>query len=453
MGFMDIENKGIIKTLLKISLPLIATNLLQSIYSITDIYFIGKLGAEAASAPSIVMNVIGFLTVFAISFSQAGSTIIARASSDDKNKKRIKFISSQIFGFNILSGLLILIFCLIFARNIFNAISVPEGKTMENTIAYFNISIIGLPLFFILMSLRASLAGIGNTTTVLKIQVVTIFINIILDPIFIFTFNMGIQGAAWATNISRLVAASLAFRYLVIGKDGIQINFKHLKPDFKTYSIIFNIGFYSAVGSSLTSVGFIFIQSFVNEFGAKTIAAFGVASKINSLATLFALSLGQATGVCASKAIGELDNIKATKIVNKSLTLGFMVIGFSMTLIYIFSPYFIKFFIDDAQVIDIGTIYQRSNAFSVFLFGLYAILSGAFTGGGATKMLMFLGIFRLWGVRIPLAYLFIKVLNKELIWLWYSMMISNIVVTVIAFILYYRGNWKKNINIEAINES
>ena len=194
--------------LLRVALPIMLANLLQTLYNMVDAYYLGKLGKEAISAPSITMNVSIFIIAFGVGFSIAGTTMIAQAYGADKNnRERVDFLASQVFILNLFMSLVVLILGSVLTRPLLRLLQVPEGLTFNYASQYMAITFMGMPFFFIDMVLRGSLQGIGDSLTPLYVQTVAVLFNVVLDPIFIFGLGkikaMEVEGAAIETNIAR----------------------------------------------------------------------------------------------------------------------------------------------------------------------------------------------------------------------------------------------------------
>lgn len=435
--------------LVKLSLPIMASNLLQTMYNMVDAYFLGKLGKEAISAPSIVSNISNFIIVFGVAFSVAGTTMLSQSyGNNPKNKERLDFLASQVFVVNTVMSIFVLVVGVVLANPLLTLMRVPSGITYHYTYQYMTITFLAMPLLFGDLILRGILQGVGDSLTPLFIQLGAVILNVILDPIFIFAFKMEVAGAAWATFIARLVSCGVSFYILFKGSKGVKVRPSLFKPHKPTLSLMTKIGLPAAFGQSLSSLGFAVIQGVVNSFGPAVIAAFGVGNRVQSIFNMPGQGISQGVAIMVGKKLGEKESKEAEEVVRIGLWLIGIFIAIGMTLVLIYGRYIIIFFVNDSEVVAYGLEMFRFTTISVFFFSLYTVLLGAFQGGGRTRSIMALNLVRLWGLRVPLSYILPLAFNMGTNGIWIGMLTSNVVVTIWSFILYKRGSWKVTLNLD-----
>ncbi|MGI6433529.1 MAG: MATE family efflux transporter [Sphaerochaetaceae bacterium] len=436
------------KELMSLSLPIMASNLLQTLYNMADAFFLGKLGTEAISAPSITMNVSNFIIVFGAAFTVAGTTLVSQAYGADKqNRGRLDFLASQVFLVNFLMSIAVMVVGALTTTSLVRLIKVPTGLTSVYTTQYMRITFYTIPFLFGDFIFRSVLQGIGDAMTPLYIQGFAVLLNIILDPLFIFGFGpiapMAVRGAAWATFIARAISCTVSLGLLFGGYKGIRVTKKYLRPDKKTLKLMSRIGLPAAVGQSVSSLGFAAIQQVVNTFGPAVIAAFGIGNRIQSLFNMPAMGISQGTAVLVGRKLGAGQAKEAQKITNKALLISGIFITVGMAAVLVFGAHVIRFFVDDPEVVHYGIPMFAYTSLGVVVFALYTVVLGAFQGGGVTKPVMILNILRLWGLRVPLAYVLSHFWALGPSGIWLAMLISNLVSWLWATILYKKGKWKQ----------
>lgn len=441
-------NRELYRTLVMLALPIMLNNLLQMLYNLADAFFLGRVSAAALTAPAISFTMVFFLVVFGMSFSMAGTTLIAQ-SKGKGDIERANFYAGQVASLVMGLSVLIGVVGLLATPTLLRVMQVP-AESLEYTRVYMMIIFAGMPLMFVGFIHRAVLQGVGDSVTPLVVQVITITINVILDPILIFGFGpfprMEVAGAAIATVFARFVGAAVAVVSLTRGVRGIRIRLHNLRPDREAFRRITAIGLPAAIGQAIPAFGFTVLQAVVNTLGTAVVAAFGVGNRLVSLFNMPAIGFSQATTSIVGQRLGAGRKDQAVTAVRQSvLTVGvFITVG--MTLAFFFGADFVRFFVDDAEVIAYGAELFRILSPSVIIFALFTVTIGAFQGGGDTKPVMVLNITRLWGIRVPLAYLLVLGLSWGPSGVWWAMFASNLVTATAGFYWLSRGHWLHRID-------
>ncbi|MFP4492080.1 MAG: MATE family efflux transporter [Spirochaetaceae bacterium] len=433
----------LLKQLLKIALPLMAGNFVQTLYNLTDTFFLGKLGADELSAPTIAFPIILFFILFGIGLSMAGTTLIAQAKGK-RDQERVNFYLGQTTLILTVTSIGIAAAGILLAEPLLHLMQTPES-VFAFTRDYMVIIFTGMPFMFGFFILQASMQGIGRTMVPLALQAAMVALNIALDPLFIFGIWIfpawGVRGAAVATVIARGLSSIVAFRILVKGNRGMQLTPSNLRPDRAAIRLFLKIGLPSSMGQAVTALGFTVLQGLVNIFGSAVIAAFGVANRIISLFHMPAMGISRATTTLVGQSLGARQVDQAKLVVRLSILsiLAFLIPAALFT--FFFGGSFIRFFVDDAETIRYGSILFRIVSPSVVVFGIVHAVLGAFQGAGDTKPVMHLNISRLWLFRLPLAYLFAVVLAWGPMGIWWAMFLSNILTAAAGLFWYSRGKW------------
>lgn len=427
-------------------------NLTQTLYNLTDSYFLGKLGREYVSAPIVAFQIIYFFTAFGFSFSMGGTTLIAQSKGKDDLAKMNLYLGQTALLLFILSIIFIVggIFTI---KPLLALLQTPE-ELVGNIYIYLLVFFLGLPFMFAVFVVNAGMQGNGDTVTPLVVQVITVIINVVLDPILIFGFafipRMEVLGASLATVIARFIAAAVGLYLLIKGKKGFRLKFKNILPHRKELIQLFKVSLPISLGQSTSALGFTAIQGVVNHFGVAVIAAFGIGNRIVSIFNMPCMGFSRAVSILVGHRLGAKKVEEAKGIVRAGFVATLLFIVPSMLFIYLFGENVIKLFVDDRETIMWGGRLFRTVSFSVILFGVIMVFHGAFTGAGDTKPIMFFNIFRLWGLRVPFAYILCIFLAHGPDGLWNAMVLSNIIILIMSWLWYKRDRWTLAINVDRI---
>ncbi|AEH24132.1 MATE family efflux transporter [Pyrococcus yayanosii] len=455
----EIVSGPIERTLLKLAYPLIASNLVQVLYNMADTFWLGKLGREALAAPGTTWPVIGTLMHFGTGFAMAGFAFVGQyvgAEKYERANRAAGALYSLMLIFSMMTAiisLLVLPYALSFMRVTPNVL--PYAKT------YATIIFIGVPFSFTFMAFNALMRATGDTKTPVKISMFTVFLNIILDPIFIFSLGMGVAGAALATVFSNAVGAVIGAYLMMTGRVGLRITRENMRPDWSFYGRIFRVGLPSSIGDSANSFGFVVLTRIIYGFGDVTYAAYVITTRLVNFITSIARGISMAMGAMVAQNVGAERYERAKKIAERTMLINFGIASFAVLTIGFFRVPIFKVFLDDPAVIAESEIVLKYFLISVpFFNGIFVVVRRVFSSAGHTKKSMLLGILRLWGLRIPLSYAFgyipaVTILGftmplGELFGMtsrgvFFGMGMSNFLAALVGLAWFLRGSWMKRI--------
>jgi putative MATE family efflux protein len=426
-----------------IALPVVASNLIETLYNLTDAFFLGKLGSAEIAAPSISFSIMLFLIVFGGGLSGAGMTLIAQAKGRG-DRERMSFYLNQMTILLVVISFVLAALGFVLSKPLLRLLATPQN-VFGFTNTYLSICFIGIPFTFIYYSLQAAFTAVGDSFTPLWVHLIAVGLNAVLDPFLIFGLGpfpaLGVAGAAIATVFAQGVAALVSLVILFRGRYGLRLSLRAMRPDMAAQKLLCEIGLPSSIGQALSSLGFTVLQGVVNVFGASAIAAFGVGNRITGLFDIPARGIASAATTLCGQALGASDEDKARRIVRRSLVDCVIFMTPLLIIAFFFGGDLVRFFVDDPAAIKLGDVMFKIVSPSVLMFGLYLVISGAFQGAGATKVIMVLSIVRLWAIRVPMAYLLAFSFGLGPISIWYAMFASNTLTALAGFVYYRRGSW------------
>lgn len=438
-----ILNGDMKKVILTLSLPIMLNNFIHTIYNLTDTYFVSKIPGNAVAGIQFVWPLIFLIMSFGIGMAVATSSIIAQYIGAHMQEKAKQTAGQAIFlmlGLSIVSGIV----GFFFAPMIIRAMG-ATGELYDNSYAYLSIMFLGMPATFLLNAYNAIKQGQGDTVSPLIIGALSVGTNIILDPIFIFVLDMGVQGAALATVIATGIFAVYGIITTFSSKQSLQLTLSHLKYNKEILSKIISIGFPSSAGQATTAFGFTILNVFLVSFGDITLTAFAVGNRISSLIMMPAMGIGSALATIVGQNLGA-DNVGRAKLAVRNstyLSTAFLVVGGLIMLP--FSRQIVSAFSNDPQVIISGTNYLKMIIYSIPLMGFFQILVGTFQGSGHTVSAMILMMGRLWGLRIPMVFALSHLDGFGPDSIWWAMILSNLITCLIGLGIYSTGRWQHKI--------
>lgn len=447
-----ILNGSIYKALLYLSVPIMINSLIQTIYNLVDGIWVSKISSVHFAATAFVWPVNFLFISIGIGLSIAGTSILSQFIGANKIKEANEH-ATQLIVLTVLSAILFSTIGIIFTPFIVKWMG-ATGDLAKYGIIYLRITFLDMLFMFVFFNYSSIMNSQGNTLYPTIFSAISATINAILDPIFIFTFDLGIAGAAYATLLSRILLAVAGLIHLYRGNSLILPSFKGFRFNIGIIKNIVKVGLPTSVGQSGAAIGFIVLNMFIGSYGTATIAAYAMVNRITSLISQPAMGLGSALTAIVGQNIGANQENRVKESFSKATLLTSILGLIGCFALLIFDAEIISFFMkskDDPSVIKLSENYLRYISWSMPLMGIFSVLQGLFHGTGNTKYSMTMEIGRLWFVRLPMILFFKNYTNWGASGIWFSMSFSNLVVCLYGFLIYSKGFWKRSvINLESL---
>lgn len=426
-------------------MPILAGNLLQAAYSFVNAIWVGRLlGKDALAAVTVSFPVIFVLIGLAAGLTLATNILISQYAGA-RNWPQVRRVVQS-------STLLVILVSLgLLATG--ELLTVPLLKLMHTdpqvlvlATGYMRLILLTMPASFGMFMLGSMLRGIGDSTTPLKFQLVSVIMTALLDPLLMFGWlgfpRLGLNGTAVATIVTNVFTVVALALYLHRRGNPVSPHWGHLRVDWETWKLTFLIGLPSAVQQSLVSSGMVFVLGLVNTFGANATAAFGAASRIDQLAFLPAMSVGMAISTLVGQNIGanRYDRIPQVLWWGILLSAGFTLVASFCAIAY---PHLLlALFTTDVKVTALGEQYLRIVGPCYTFFAIAFASNGVINGAGYTVVATAISLITVWGVRVWLSDLLLIRFHR-IEYLWYAMAISFAVSMLLSFAYYLTGHWKR----------
>ncbi|AHZ22963.1 MATE family efflux transporter [Haloferax mediterranei ATCC 33500] len=457
--------------------PIIVTELLQVAYNLADTVWLGRLSTDAVAAISLAFPLIFLLISVGGGFTVAGSTLVAQCTGA-KSEGSAGTVAGQTLTFITIIAIvvgLIGFFATDAMLGILPSSPATAGQVIPLASAYMRVFFLGLPFLFGFFVFSALMRGYGNTRAPMVVMFISVLINVIIDPIFIFGFEsnplfgmLGLEGleaslfaatsflgydvagAAYATVLSRAVATVIGI-YVIFGTSaGPDVQLSDFWPQFRYIKQIVSIGVPSAAEQSATALGFITLTAMVVTFKPEVVAAFGLGNRLTSLVFLPALGLGRATNTIVGQNLGAQKPERAESAVWLAAKVGASVMVVTGVLAYLLAEPVVSFFLPTGtesatQTIDLGVQYVRIRAFEFGFIGVLQVVLGAYRGAGNTKTALGFSLFALWLGRVPIVYLLSFQFGFAETGIWLGMAVGQILGAIAATAWFTRGTWKQSV--------
>ncbi|MFH1403064.1 MAG: MATE family efflux transporter [Candidatus Altiarchaeota archaeon] len=428
----DLTEGSVLKTIVSVSLPMVVAFTLQSTFNIVDAYFVGKLSASALAAVSISFPIVFLIISLSTGLGVGSTSLIARIVGE-KNLEKAGQVAEHAFLLAVALSIIFTFVGVISAGPLFDLMGV-ESDVRQLGMEYITIILFGSIVIFTVMVGNSIIQGEGEMHVPMIVMSLSAILNIILDPIFIFTLGMGVRGAAYATVLSRSVGLLIILLYFLSGKSWIRLAFPRFSFNMEYVKGIFYVGVPSSLSNVFMSIGMFLLTLIVSGFGTEALAAFGVVFRLDSLAILpgLGISVGIVTLVGQNVGAGRYD--RAREMTMKAGLISSVFMSLLGVVFFVFSRDIMALFNSDPLVIAYGSSFLRIVTFSYLVVGFSMSISGAFLGSGHPIPSLLLTLLRVIILSVPLAYILSSYMGLSGV--WYGILVSSIASSVVAIIVF-----------------
>ncbi|HEX9746247.1 MAG TPA: MATE family efflux transporter [bacterium] len=443
---LDLTGGPILKTVLLLAVPVIASNFLNIAINMADLKMVGYIGTDTQAGIILSNNLLMILFALGWGTSFATITLVAQHSGANREQEA-KVSAAHSLLFALILGVLMILIGNIFIPKLilfYNA----DPVVNEHAISYLKIIFDYLPFYFLLFIGTAVMQGRGDTVSPLIIMLVVNLLNIFLNYCLIFgNFGfpeMGIRGAAVGSVVGRGIGAAIIIAMLMSGKYLLTLKPSDFSPRWIEFWKLLRLGIPNSGQAVMRNFNVMILYRILSLTAVKTVAqtslGVGFTSEAFGFLPLIGLSIANGTMVGQNLGAGLPDRAEEAAWTAWKTALALMVIP---CIVFLVAPQVIvRFFSQDEAVIASVTWYLRINAV-VQLFQSGFVLTGALRGAGDALRPLYIHILGQWIIRLPLAYLLSTYTSLDEKGVWTAMAISSIIECCVYIFLFRTGYWKK----------
>jgi len=424
--------------------PIVLANVLQTVYQLTDTFWLGRVGPEAVAAVSLAFPIFFLLISFGSGLAVAGAILVAQQFGAG-DRRAVEHLSGQtLTAVGFISATLTVGGYLLAAPLV--RLFGPEADVAASATTYLQITFLGIFFQFLFLVFQSLLRSIGDVRTPLLIVLLTVLLNFVLDPLFIMGYGpvpaMGVGGAALATVGTQAIAGIVATVMMFRGRSGIVMRLSSLRPDFGAIGSIVRLGLPASIEQSTRAAGVAILTMLVTGFGTETLAVYGIGTRILMFVIIPAFGFSMATSTLVGHAVGAGMLQRANDIARRGALIAFLSLGAVALPVFLFARPLTEIFLPDAPgVAAEGAVFVRILALGFAFAGVQQVLAGAFRGAGDTLAAMMLAVLALWVLRFPLAFVLSTRTGLAELGLWWSFPISDALSAGIAWLWFLGGRW------------
>lgn len=381
---VNMTEGSIIRHLIVFAAPLLVGNIFQQLYNTVDTWVVGKyVSNEAFSAVGTVGPIINMLIGFFLGLSSGAGVVISQFYGAGKTEEVRKTVHTALL-MTIFLGILFTGLGIALIPGMLTLMNTPAEVIPESS-TYLTIYFSGVLGLMIYNMGSGILRAVGDSTHPFYYLVVSAVINTALDLLFVLYYKMGVAGVAWATIIAQAISAFLTILTLVRSDSCVRLSLRRLRIHFDMLGKIIHVGIPAALQMAVTSFSNVFVQSYINYFGADCMSGWTAYGKIDTLLMLPMQSLALASTTFVGQNLGIGKVARAKRGVRIALLLSLATSVVLMIPVLLFAPSLVAFFNEKSAVIDYGTMFLRCISPFYVLCCFNQIYSGALRGAGNTR--------------------------------------------------------------------
>lgn len=441
----DYTTLGIRKGIVLLAVPMILEMVMESLFAVVDIFFVGKLGAHALATVGLTETVLMIIYSVGMGISIAATAMVSRRFGE-KNYHQAGNTTFQLLVTGSVLALLLGASATYYAADIL-ALMGAAPEVIAYGLRYSQIIFAGNLAILLLFLINGAFRGAGQPHLAMRALWIANGANIILDPLLIFGIGningLGLEGAAWATTIGRSIGVVYQLYHLFNGKHLLKIMQANLVISFSVIRRILQVSSGGMGQYLIDSASWIFLTRIIAEFGSNALAGYTIAFRIIIFALLPAWGLSSAAATLVGQNLGAQKAKRAELAVwlTARYNVAFMAV---VTLLFLlFGEHLAGFFASEPEVILVASEALKIITLGYVFFGLGMVMVQAFNGAGDTRTPSLINIVVLWMIEIPLAYLLAITFGFAATGIFIAIAFCHSFHALVSWWLFRQGKWKK----------
>ena len=430
-----------------LSVPMILEMLMESVFGILDVFWVGRLGADAVAAVGLTESLLTLVFAVAMGLSMSTTALVARRIGE-KDPEAAARTAAQAVAVGLLGALPTMVAGLLWPRELLMLMGAP-ASVAETGWSYTAWILGGNASILLLFLINAVFRGAGDATVAMRSLWLANAVNLVLDPCLIFGLGpfpaMGITGAAIGTTVGRTVGVLYQLTCLASGRGRVQLRRRHLRFDPALARHLLRVSFGGIVQFLIATASWLGLVRILTPFGAAALAGYTIALRIIVVAILPSWGMTNAVATLVGQNLGAGKPERAERAV---WITGFYNMAFLIGVAVLFIAWpeqLISVFTSDPAVLALGATCLRVVSYGYAFYAWGMVTVQAFNGAGDTTTPTWINLFCYWCFQIPLAYGLAWGLGLGPLGVFLAITIAESLVAVVGIVAFRRGRWKEKV--------
>lgn len=433
--------KPVKKIIWRLALPAMGGMLLQDVFTLVDMMWVGRLGSSAVAAVTFASIYVGFIFMIGMGISSGTAALVSRRVGSGDLHGAAKVVGQSLF-LAFIASILTAILGITFAESLIRALGAAED-VIADAASYLTIMAAGSFTIFAMISFNVSFRASGDAMLPLRATMVSATANILLDPILIFGLGglpeLGVAGSAMATIVGRGLGLIILLRGART-HEAIRFSFRDLIPDPAIFMRIIRIGIFSSGQMTVRNVSALLMNRVVAAFGTSAIAAYGIGLRLTMAIGMPAFGMGMAAGTMVGQNLGAKKPERAREAGWYGTFVMTGIVVFISILYSLIPESLISVFNSEKDVIEIGVSMLRYIALTLPFMVTSIVLSRSLDGAGDTITTLKITAASLIFIQVPGAYYLADIINSPT-GVWMAILGGAMTHAIFSATCFHRGKW------------
>ncbi len=441
---LDYTTAPVGHAVIMLAVPMVMEMAMESIFAVADVFWVAHLGADAVATVGLTESMLTIIYTAAMGLSIGATALVARRTGEQDPEG-----AARAAGQSVILGLFVaLAIAVVAAPNAGSLLRVMGASehVIGSGVGFTRVMLGGNATVLLLFMLNAVFRGSGDAAIAMRVLWIGNILNIVLGPCFIFGLGpfpqLGVTGAAVATNLGRGTAVVCQLAILFGGRSRVRVNRRHLRLDFGVMRSVLRLSGSGTIQILIATASYVGLVRILSVFGSDALAGYTIGIRVIMFALLPAFGLSNAAATMVGQNLGARRPDRAEQAVWTAALYNMIFLGTVGVVFLIGAPYIASFFTNDPNVQPFAIACLRTVSLGFVFYAYGMVLTQAFNGAGDTWTPTVVNLFVFWLWEIPLAWWLSSHAGFEARGVFIALTIAYSTLAVVTAILFRRGGWK-----------
>lgn len=440
----DFTSGSLNRAILLLAIPMILEMVLESLFAVVDVFWVGRLGADAVATVGLTESLLSLVFAIGLGLSLSTTAMVARRIGEkDPAAAAVAGVQAIILGLTV--SLLVGAPCVVYAPRLLHLMGASPQIVRVGS-SYARIALGGGGVILMLFLNNAIFRGAGDAAIAMRLLWVSNIINLVLDPCLIFGWGpfpkLGVTGAALATFIGRSIGVLYQFYRLLRGTERIRILGHQIKVNFQVLLRLLRVSLTGILQFAIAHTSWIGLVRIVSIFGSAALAGYTIAIRILIFVILPSWGLSNAAATLVGQNLGAKQPERAQISVWRTGFYNMLFLGVIGVIFLLFATPIIRLFSSDPVVVPLAATCLRILSYGNIGYAYGMVMLQAFNGAGDTVTPTYVHFFGFWVLEIPLAYFLAITAHLGANGVYISIVVAEAAIAAAGILLFRRGRWK-----------